>query len=262
MFTERQEFIKLKDYNWLAKQKQAGICVAHILKNCKKLIEDKTPNLSLRDLEEHALSYMKHMNCTPTFKNYKGFPSAICTSVNNQLVHGIVTDYVLKEGDIVTVDLGATFEGAIADAAYTAVYGEPKSKEIIRMLNTCKGALYAGIKAANIGNRIGAIGKAIHSYVKDSGFGLIVNYGGHGIDWNTPHANPFVANRAELNEGIRIQPGLTIAIEPQLVLNGNTKTRILDDKWTVVVEDLCCHFEHTIFVESKDKIHILTEFTK
>ena len=258
MFTNKSVFVKLKDDQWLHKQKHAGRCVGHILKNCRKLIEAKTPNLSLKDLEQHALQYMKLMECTPTFQSYKGFPSAICTSVNKQVVHGIVTDYVLQNGDIVTVDLGATYEGVIADAAYTRVYGEPKSKEITRMLDTCKGALKAGIKAVKVGNRLGAVGDAIHKYTKDSGFGLITEYGGHGIDLDIPHAQPFVANRAHKNEGIRIQPGLTIAIEPMLVM-GETKSRVLEDGWTVVTGGLNCHYEHTVFVEDENTVHIVTE---
>ena len=194
---------------------------------------------------------------SPTFKGYKGFPSAICTSVNEHLVHGIVTEYVLKDGDIITIDLGATYEGAIGDAASTFVYGNTKSKEATRMIDLCKQALYAGIKAIKVGSRLGVIGDAIHKLVKDSGFGLIVNYGGHGINYNTPHAPPFVSNRSSVNDGIRIQPGLSIAIEPMLVM-GDTKTHILNDNWTVVASGISCHHEHSVFI-TNDSVHIMTE---
>jgi methionyl aminopeptidase len=264
MFQERNELISLKDEHWLAKQKIAGQCVAHVLEKCRILIEkEKVSNLSLIDLEENALSIMRDFGCTPTFKNYKGhgaipFPSSICVSVNEKLVHGVVTDYVLQEGDVVSVDLGATFDSVIADAASTYIYGQPKSKEISRLIETCKHALKAGIGAIKVGNRIGAIGNAIYNSTKNSGFGLVCNYGGHGINYDTPHDHPFVANKANTNEGIRIQPGLTIAIEPMLVL-GSTKTRILDDGWTIVTENIGVHEEHTVFVESPDKVHIITE---
>ena len=233
--------------------------MGEILKLCEYTIASKPQNLSLRDLEQLAIDHINKSGCLPTFLGYKGFPSAICTSVNNQVVHGIVTDYVLKEGDIVSIDLGATYEGAIADAASTFVYGDYPSNDVMIMVNKCRKALYVAIEAVKVGAHIGAIGNAIHKFTKDSGFGVITKYGGHGIDYNTPHAAPFVANRADKNSGIRIQPGLAIAIEPMLVLSGNTRTTILDDKWTVMTEALSCHFEHSVFVESEDKIHVITE---
>ena len=260
MFTKQQEFIKLKDEDWLVKQKHAGLCVARILNGFRKIVEDKTPNVSLKDLEAHALERMKSMDCTPTFLNYgtPPFPSAVCTSVNEKLVHGVVTDYVLQDGDVVSMDLGATFEGVIADAAYTCIYGEPKSKEIVRMLDICYGSLLAGINAAKVGNRIGSIGKAIHAYTKDSGFSLIDHYGGHGIDLNVPHAPPFVSNRALSNEGVRIQSGMTIAIEPMLVM-GDKKTHVSsEDNWTVIASGISCHFEHSIYID-KNISYILTK---
>lgn len=256
------EFIDLKDQDWFAKQKIAGKCVSSVLKKCTDLIINKTPNLSLKDLENVAIEIIKDYDCIPTFKNYNGpvcpFPSAICTSVNEQLVHGIVTDYILKDGDVVSIDLGATYNEVIADAAYTSVYGEPKSKQIIDLLKSCQNALKAGIDAVRVGNRIGAIGYAINNCVKNSGFGLVTNYGGHGLTWNKAHASPFVANRARSDEGIRIQPGLTIAIEPMLTI-GSPQNKILSDGWTVVTEDIGCHFEHTIYVEDENNIHIMTE---
>lgn len=257
-FTAENHLIKLKDLKWLKNQKRAGRCVAQILKECKKLIVNKEPNLSLKKLEEVALMYMEANDCTATFKNYKGFPSSICTSINEQLVHGIVTDYVLEEGDVVKIDLGATFEGAIADSAITCIYGEPKSKEHIRLVDACEDALQAGLDAIKIGNRIGAIGAAIHGYSKNTGFGLITEYGGHGICTNKPHAPPFIANKSKTNIGTRIQPGLTIAIEPMLVI-GRAHTKVLKDGWTVVTPGVGAHAEHTVFVESKDKIHLITE---
>lgn len=252
------ELIELKDDHWLFKQKIAGRCVSAVLKECAKAIESKQPNLSLKDLENIARLIIKSFDCTPTFENYKGFPSAICTSVNNQLVHGIVTDYVLQDGDVVSVDLGATYDGAIADAAYTTIYGQPKSLEIVRLLKTCQGALQTAIKAIKAGNRVGTIGYAINNYVKSSGFGLITKYGGHGLSWNVPHAPPFIANKAQPTEGVRIQPGLTIAIEPLLVIGSDINTKVLNDNWTVITENISAHYEHTVYIESSDVIHIIT----
>lgn len=253
----RGDIITLKDDVWLENQRHAGKCVSRILGACKDMIEANL-TLSLKDLENKALEIMEDMDCTPTFKGYRGFPSAICTSVNTQVVHGIVTDYVLKDGDIISVDLGATYKGAIADAASTFVYGEAKSQRILDMIAACNNALYAGIDAARVGNRLGAIGSAIHKSVKDTGFALIVDYGGHGINFETPHAPPFVANKASPTSGPRIQSGLAIAIEPMLILSRDSKTRVDEnDGWTVWANDLACHFEHSIFV-GENKTEILT----
>lgn len=251
------EIVTLKDDLWFKRQKQAGICVATILKDCGKLIENQQPNLSLKDLEQLAVDHMKNMECSATFLGYKGFPSAICASVNKQLVHGIVTDYILQDGDIVTIDLGATYEGAIADAAYTFIYGTSPSPLVSEMIGLCKNALYAGIEAVKVGNKIGAIGCAINNYVKNSSFGLVTKYGGHGINYNVPHASPFIPNRANKTDGVRIQPGLTIAIEPMLTLDKDVSTTVLSDGWTVVGKSLNCHFEHSIFV-TEDKVHVIT----
>ena len=253
------DLITLKDDKWLENQRHAGRCVGRILNVCDEIISSATTSLSLKDLENKALEIMKEMDCFPTFKGYRGFPSAICTSVNNQVVHGVVTDYVLQEGDVVSVDLGATYNGAIADAAVTSIYGEAKSRRVIEMLDACEEALDAGIKAINVGKRLGVIGNAIYKSVKDTDFGLIVDYGGHGIDFERPHAPPFVSNKASTTDGPRIQPGLSIAIEPMLIFNRDTKTRVDEkDGWTVWANDIACHFEHSVFVH-EDEIEILTE---
>ena len=117
-----------------------------------------------------------------------------------------------------------------------------------------------GIEAIKVGSQLGVIGHAIHKYGKSKGFGVINQYGGHGLDWNAPHAPPFVANKAEINEGIRIQPGLAIAIEPQLVI-GSTNTRVLDDGWTVVTDDIGAHFEHSVYVH-ENHVEVLTDRSK
>lgn len=255
-FNEKSQFIQLKDDEWLKNQKVAGCVLAAFMKDAIHDIQNKKPNISLSSLNESADKYIRSFDCTPTFLNYKGFPGAICTSVNEQLVHGIPSDYVLQDGDVVTLDFGVTYKGAIADAAFTAVYGEPKSKEIARMLQTCQNALRKAIRAIKPNKNLGVIGSTIHKETKNSGFGLVTKYGGHGIDLNKPHAPPFVANKAQENEGIRIQSGLTIAIEPMLTL-GSPHTRTLDDGWTVVTPNIGCHFEHTVFIKDNET-HIIT----
>jgi len=256
----RNELITLKDQQWLHDQKIAGQCVAKILSACAKAIKDKTPNLSLKDLESFAFLYCKEFDCIPTFKGYRGFPNAICTSVNKQLVHGLVTDYVLQEGDLITVDVGATYNGAIADAARTWIYGEPKDKRHVLMLDVARKALQVGTEAVQKGKQIGAISFAIHKCAQMYHYGLITDYGGHGLDINKPHASPFVPNKDEAWNGARIVPGIAIAIEPMFTMWLDPKTKILDDKWTVVTDSLSCHFENSVTL-MEDGLHIITEIS-
>jgi methionyl aminopeptidase len=254
----RSEFVKLKGDDWLKRLRIAGKCVSSVMTLLDLLVKEKTTN-SLIELNDYAEKEILKQGCTPTFKNYKGFPAAVCMSVNKQLVHGIPADYKLQEGDLISFDFGATYEGAIADSAITCIYGNPKSKDHISLIAATNGALYAGIEAVKVGNRIGSIGNAVYKFSKSKGFNVIENYGGHGIDENSPHAPPFVPNRSNSNEGVRIQPGLTIAIEPMLVPhNSSIKTKTSSDGWTIYTEEIGAHFEHTIFVH-EDKIEIITE---
>jgi len=249
------DFVVLKNNDWLANQKHAGQCVSNILKSCGEAI---VPNLSLKELENIAFSSFKEYNCIPTFLNYDGFPSAICVSINKVLVHGIVSDYILQSGDVVSIDVGATYKGSIADAARTWICGEPKNKQHVEMLDVCKKALRAGQEAVKIGNRIGSIGNAINKIVSKSSFGLITEYGGHGIGPNL-HENPFIANKSSINEGVRITNGLSIAIEPMIVI-GYPTTKTASDGWGVLTPDIGCHFENSITLMD-DVVHIITEIT-
>jgi methionyl aminopeptidase len=239
----------LKDLEWLKKQQVAGKCAATVLQTCKKMVEEHIPNLKLLDLESVIDGILEKYNCSATFYGYNGFPSKICISVNEQLVHGIPSDYILKDGDVIKLDFGATYENVIADTAITCIYGPPKSKEHVRLLEICSGALNAAIKSVKVGSRLGVIGRAIYMAIKNSGFGVITKYGGHGISYNKPHAPPFVANKACCDEGIRIKPGLCIAIEPMLVMGLDTTTTVKEDGWTVICRGIAVHVEHTIFVQ-------------
>ena len=248
--------IRLKDNNWLEKQRVAGKIAAKALLLLEQLVKDKTSK-TLIELNEIAENYIFESGGICTFKNYHGFPAGVCISVNKQLVHGIPTDYVLQEGDIVSFDLGVTIEGAIADTAITCIYGEPKLEKHVRLVKDTEEALMRGIKAVKVGDRLGVIGQAIYKHSHSKGYGIINNYGGHGLDWDTPHASPFVENKSSGTRGIRIQPGLSIAIEPMLVL-GSTATTTADDGWTVMTPDLSSHFEHSIFVH-EDHVEIITD---
>lgn len=250
-------FFKLKNQDWLNKQRVAGKVVAKTLNLLLDQVNNKT-NLTLIELNELAEKFIYNNNCTPTFKNYKGFPAGVCISVNKQLVHGIPTDYKLQDGDVVSFDLGATYEGAIADSAVTCIFGEPKSKEHVKLIQTTEEALVNAINLIKIGNQLGCIGDVIFKHAKRNNFSVVTQYGGHGLDWNEPHASPFVCNKSELNEGIHIQPGLTLAIEPLFVIGNSSKTNISKDGWTVYADNICCHFEHTIFIH-ENYVEIITD---
>lgn len=249
------EFVILKNQNWLDKQRVAGKVVAATLCLLEEQIKLKT-ELSLVELNKMAEEFILDNECEITFKGYKGFPAGVCISVNKQLVHGIPRNYYLQEGDVVSFDLGATFKGAIADSAITCIYGSPKSERHVELLKITKEALMKGIESIKVGNRIGCIGNAIHKYVKNNGYSVIYKYGGHGLTWNNPHSSPFVSNKSSMDEGVRIQPGLTIAIEPMCVM-GDTSTYVDKDGWTVWGQNISAHTEHSIFVHS-DKVEIIT----
>ncbi len=201
------DLVHLKDEQWLVRQKVAGKAVGECLRMAHDRVSSQESGLTGKVLERDCVEILNKYDCIPTFKNYHGFPGAICYSVNKEMVHGIPNDKPLNPGDLVTVDLGATFEGAIADAAVTASYGETKSQEHDDLLSFCQNALYEGINAIKIGEKLGNIGRAIYIYTRDTNFHLITNYGGHGIDYNTPHSSPFVANKSGKDDGITIFPG-------------------------------------------------------
>lgn len=260
-------FFTLKNEDWLQKQRVAGKIAANALKLLEHKVKQRT-DLSLLELNSLAEEYIQDHKCIPTFKNYKGhgltpFPAGVCISVNKQLVHGIPTSYKLQEGDVVSFDLGATYEGAIADSALTCIYGEPKKQDHVKLIKATEEALMKGIQSIAIGKKIGAIGHAIYKSAKGNGFNVITQYGGHGIDISPtgegiPHAPPFVSNKDFVDAGFRMQPGLVLAIEPMLT-NGETQTFLSDDGWTVMCgAEMNSHFEHTIYIH-ENNVEIITE---
>lgn len=253
--------ITLKNQDWLNKQRVSGKVTADALTLLENLVKEKTTK-SLLELDSIAKEFIIKNGCIPTFLNYKGFPNSVCSSTNLQLVHGIPTNYKLQDGDLISFDLGATYEGVISDSAITCIYGQPKSDQHTKLIKATEEALMKGIAAIKIGNRIGTIGQAIYKCAKGYGFGVVTNYGGHGIDITqdgvgVPHAPPFICNKSTPNEGIIIQPGLVIAIEPLLTINTSPKTHISSDGWTVVCDSICSHQEHSIFIH-QDHVEIVT----
>lgn len=192
----------------------------------------------------------------PTFLGYQGFPAAICASVNEEIVHGIPGKQVLKEGDIIKMDVGATIDGFIGDAAISVAVGDV-SEEAQRLMDDTQASLYAGIAAAQPGSRIGDIGAAVESFAVARGYGVVRQFVGHGVG-RFLHEDPQVPNYGEAGKGVLLRPGMCICIEPMLNL-GTENTQILGDDWTVVTADgaLSAHFEHTLAI-THDGPKILT----
>lgn len=258
--TKQSELITLKDNLWLKRQKYAGRVVAKVHQGFFQMMQGKASGLTLRQMGDIADEVIRKNDCTPTFFQYRGFPSVICASLNKEIVHGFATrDIALKEGDVLKIDVGATFEGAIADCAVTYVYGKVKSERIGKMLVSCQTALHEAIKVVEPGRCIGEIGNVIFNRSKQDGFGVIVMFGGHGIDYHRLHAPPFVPNKSRMDEGVTIQPGMSIAIEPMFVLGKNTNTKLQKDKWTVMTRDIGCHYEHSVTLDEDGNRHIITE---
>jgi len=254
------QFIKLKDNDWVNKQRLSGKVVADALSLLEDEVNKKTTK-SLIELNNFAEELILDRKCSATFKGYHGFPAAVCISVNNQLVHGVPTDYVLQDGDIVKFDLGATFQGVISDSALTCVFGNYKEEKHRQLVLATQDSLTNAIECielANGYNRLGNIGYSIAESANQRGFGLISNYGGHGLDIDCPHAQPFVSNFSSTrDDGIRFQPGLTIAIEPLLCIGSNETTTSEQDKWTVTTPGINAHVEHTIYLH-EDKVEVMT----
>lgn len=240
--------------DWLSKQRIAGGVVSKVLDTMEKLVIDKT-SLSTLELSKIAEEIIIDNGCTPTFKGYAGFPEACCISINSQLVHGIPNEYRLQDGDLVSFDLGATYGGAIADAARTFIFGEPKSNEHARLLSVTNKALGDAIKSISIDCQLGIIGECIYKAGRANGYGVVTQLGGHFLDWNIPHASPFVSNRDISTNGIRFQSGMTLCIEPLFCI-GDPKTKKLSDGWTIETDGLSCHAESTIYIHS-DRVEII-----
>jgi len=239
--------------DFLANQRIAGKAVAECLSLFKKKMASPEP-LNLLQIEQDSAEIIERRGCTPTFHKYKGFSGKVCLSVNKVMVHGIPYDYQIQEGDLVSLDLGATCQGAIADAATTCIRGSSKHQ---KMVETCQEALRNAIANIKVGEPIGRVGNAIHRTVRNTSFGLITTYGGHGIALNTPHADPFVSNKSSGQDGPLVRPGMTFAIEPMLVEFDRLSTSVLTDGWSVVTLGMSCHEEHTVFIHD-NSVEIIT----
>lgn len=239
--------ITIKSSQELATMRQAGAIVAAVLKLLKRSVE---PGITTRELDNIAYKEIIRCGASPTFKKYRGFPASICTSINEEIVHGIPGKRVLQEGDIIKLDVGATLDGFIGDAAISVAVGRV-SQVGAELIDTTRLSLEEGIKAAQPSNRIGDIGAAIQRYSEARGYSVVREYVGHGVG-RFLHEDPQVPNYGPPGRGPLLRPGMCIAIEPMLNV-GDWHTRILDDQWTVVTADgsLSAHFEHTIAITEK-----------
>jgi len=252
--------VSLHGKDWLEKQREAGKIASLVLSTLKNLVNERS-NHSLLEFDALAEDIITKAGAKPTFKGYQGFPNTLCTSVNNQLVHGIPSDYRLKEGDLVSFDVGVTVDGAIADTAITCIYGEPKQGWHSKLVFATEEALEKGIKAISVGKKLGVIGEAIYKSAKGHSFNVITNYSGHtiGCDKNGNgilHSAPSILNKDNSNNGIRIQPGLVLCLEPMLGI-GDTSTTVGCDGWTVYTKSIFAHQEHTVFVH-QNYVEVIT----
>ena len=249
--------IHLKSPQELQLMREAGRVNAEVLETVRSLI---APGVSTADLNSAAEEVLKRHGCYSPFKRYgqPPYPASICTSVNEELVHGIPSKKrVLRQGDIISVDSGTVLNGFVADSAFTAEVGEV-DEQAHYLLETTRGALAAAIQQMRRGKRTGDVSAAIQGHAESRGFHVTREYTSHGVG-RQMHEAPMVPNFGEAGTGIPLQVGMTIAIEP-MVLVGTAQTRVLRDQWTVVSADksLTAHFEHTVAVTATEPL-ILTE---
>lgn len=215
------------------------------------------PGVTTEELDRLAEEFIRSRGGRPAFKGYRNYPKTLCISVNDQVVHGIPSKRVLKEGDIVGLDLGAIVDGFYGDAAVTVPVGTI-SDEAAELLRVTEEALYAGISHAVVGNRLSDISHAVQERAEAAGFSVVTDFVGHGIGRQL-HEEPQVPNYGKPGQGPRLQAGMVLAIEP-MVNMGKSEVRVLDDQWTAVTKDgsLSAHFEHTIAIQPSGPPRILT----
>jgi methionyl aminopeptidase len=214
------------------------------------------PGVTTKELDEAAEEYIRSQGGAPTFKGYHGFPASICASPNSMVVHGIPGPYSLKDGDVISIDVGVTLGGFVADSAYTFAVGDI-DPEAQRLLDACQAALEAGIEEARAGNRVGDISAAVQRTTEAAGFSVVRSLVGHGIG-RSMHEEPQIPNFGEPGRGPLLAPGMTLAIEP-MINAGTASVVVAEDRWSISTEDgsLSAHFEHTVGV-TEDGPRILT----
>ena len=214
------------------------------------------PGITTRELDDIADKYIRSQGALPSFKGYNGFPSSICASVNDELVHGFPGSRKLNEGDIISIDIGAQYEGYHGDSAWTYPVGQV-SDEVQRLLEVTERSLYAGLELIKPDVRLYTVSHAIQQVIEEAGFSVVREFVGHGVGADL-HEEPQIPNYGTPGRGPRLKPGMVLAIEPMVNI-GERYVRTLEDNWTVVTQDgsWCAHFEHTVAV-TEDGFEILT----
>ena len=240
----------------IEKMRRSGHVVREVLDHLRTLV---APGVATMELERAAEQKMKDLGAKPAFKGYFDYPCVLCTSVNEEIVHGIPSEKrLLRAGDIVSIDCGVVLDGYYGDAAITVPVDDSVTPELRKLLEVTEASLYRAIEAARIGNAVGDVGAAVQEFVEAAGFSVVREFVGHGIGTRL-HEEPQVPNFGTRGHGARLREGMVLAIEP-MVNSGKPGTRVLDDKWTAVTADgsYSAHFEHCVAV-MRDGPMILTQ---
>lgn len=226
--------------------REAGRVVGEVL---ELLVEAAKPGVVVRDLDKLVRKEYARRGVTPTFLGYGSppYPATVCISINDDLVHGIPGDRVIQEGDIISIDLGATHRGFVGDSAVTVGVGQI-TPEAQKLIDVTKESLWRGIRAARAGQPLGAVSNAIGTYIESEGYGVVRQYVGHGVG-RKMHEDPQVPNYGPADKGPILRKGMVLALEPMVTI-GDYATKVREDNWTVATADgsLCAHFEHTIAI--------------
>ena len=247
--------IIIKNSEQLALMREAGRITAEALMVAKEAIR---PGLSTKELDKIIQRHIEKCGATPTFLGYNGFPGSACISINDEVIHGIPSDkIIIREGDIVKVDVGARFRGYNGDSARTFAVGKV-SDEALRLISVTEQSFYEAMKVAKPGYRIGDIGHAVESFVISNGFSVVRDFTGHGVGAEL-HEDPSIPNYGREGRGARLYPGMTLAIEP-MVNAGTDRVKVRRDGWTVITADgkLSAHYENSIAITDSDPV-ILTK---
>lgn len=248
--------IVCKSQSEIEKMRRSGHVVRQVLDELRAMV---APGVTTMDLEKHADRRIKELGAKPAFKGYYDYPCVLCTSVNEEIVHGIPSaKRVLKDGDIVSIDCGVVMDGYYGDAAITVAVGESVSPERKKLMDVTEKSLYKAIEQVKLGNSISDIGAAVQEFVESNGFSVVREFVGHGIGTKL-HEEPQVPNFKARGADTRLREGMVLAIEP-MVNSGRPEARVLDDKWTAVTADGSCsaHFEHCVAVTRNGPL-ILTQ---
>ena len=249
--------VSVKSPREIEKMRKAGHLLEQVHNELAKMIR---PGVSTWEIDHEGEKIIRDLGCIPNFLNYNGFPASFCTSINDEVVHGIPSkERILQEGDIISLDAGLIYEGYHSDAARTYGVGEI-SKEAQKLIDVTRESFFEGLKYAKAGHHLHEISAAIGAYAEKFGYGVVRDLVGHGIGTSL-HEDPQIPNFAQRRRGIRLQPGMTLAIEPMINM-GRADVCWLDDDWTVVTEDgmLSAHYENTVLItEGEPELLTLTK---